>query len=230
VQSLQDAKLLEYFARGLIPGPEESEEEFIARANGATPLGDLVWSEASLTTKTLFGFAVDWVPLEFSSQKLSWWEGGATFIDGAALPSIVLRPSFAKGSFLGTSSTEVLAHEAVHAARMRFCEPKFEEMLAYATSPKRWKRCLGPFFSYRWSLPCLLASSLLGFLDLWLSFGVFAALFLPLIRRHVQWRRCRKKFSLPALLCMTDEEIIRGEMIGKGELRLRLLRSVLQAR
>jgi hypothetical protein len=29
---------------------------------------------------------------------------------------------------------------------------------------------------------------------------------------------------------MTDEEIIRGEMIGKGELRLRLLRSVLQAR
>jgi hypothetical protein len=213
-KSLSNAKLLELFARGLIPGPEESEEAFLERVERALVLESAHWQEASLSTKALFGFAIDWVAVTFSSQNLSWWEGGATFIDAGA--HIVLRPAFAKGSCLGTSLEEVLAHEAVHAARMRFDEPKFEEMLAYATSKKRWKRCLGPLFSHRWAVPCLFISAFLAFFYPWLLVVPFG----PLLWRHLQFHRCRKKFPLSAMLCMTDEEIRKRELTGKGQLRM----------
>jgi len=42
---IDDQGLLGYFHRGLIPGPEESEEAFLKRAELAKPLGHPEWSE-----------------------------------------------------------------------------------------------------------------------------------------------------------------------------------------
>ena len=41
---------------------------------------------------------------------------------------------------------EILSHEAVHAARTAFSEPKFEEHLAYLTSSSIFRRIFGPIF------------------------------------------------------------------------------------
>jgi hypothetical protein len=234
---IDDAKLLAYFQRGLIPGPAESEEAFLRRAQKATPLDCAEWKEAS--RKTLpFQFSLDWVPLTYSSRKLAWWEGAATWISDDNLPLIQLHPRFNKGSFWGYDRSDVLAHEAVHAARMCFEEPQFEEILAYSTSPQAWKRFLGPLFSRTWE-PLLLLLSL--------ALGIFWPL-VPLLVMGVgigwlgfrQWifKRCCRKLTLPVVLCLTDSEMrsfVRIQLPGLMahwehvfSLRLRLVRLLLR--
>jgi hypothetical protein len=200
---IDDDALLEYFQRGLIPGPEESEEAFLKRASQAEPLSHSEWSGLP----SLFGFAIDWVPISYSNHKIAWWEGAATWISEDQLPSIQLRTNFQKGSFLGYSRSEVLSHEAIHAARMRFEEPQFEEVLAYATAPQPWKRFFGPLFSRTWEPFVLMLAVLLGawwpvvpVLMIGLSLGW-------LIYRQWIFKRCCRKLSLPAVLCLTDVEM-----------------------
>ena len=143
---IHDDALLEYFHRGLIPGPDESEEAFLFRVEQAKPLAHPEWSDLALP------FKIDWVPITYSNHKIAWWEGAATWISGEDLPAVQLRKSFERGFFLGYKRSEVLSHEAVHAARMRFEEPLFEEVLAYSTASQAWKRFLGPLFSRTWDL------------------------------------------------------------------------------
>jgi hypothetical protein len=204
---IEDVALLNYFKRGLIPGPSESEEVFLGRVRQSQPLNHLEWEEASFITQDSFGFSIDWVPLSYSNHRIAWWEGAATWISDDHLPSIQLRKNFQKGSFLGYKRPDVLAHEAIHAARSRFEEPQFEEILAYATSPQAWKRFLGPLFSRTWE-PLVLILSLIA--------GVFWP-FIPLIitglgmggltYRQRAFKRCSEKLSLPVVLCLTDVEI-----------------------
>jgi hypothetical protein len=200
---IDDNALLEYFQRGLIPGPEESEEAFLQRVNQAKPLSHAEWSGLP----SLFGVAIDWVPISYSNHQIAWWEGAATWISEDQLPSIQLRIHFQKGSFLGYSRNEVLSHEAIHAARMRFEEPQFEEVLAYATAPRAWKRFFGPLFSRTWEPLVLMLGVLLGtwrpeipLLMIGLSLGW-------LMYRQWIFKRCCRKLSLPAVLCLTDVEM-----------------------
>jgi hypothetical protein len=202
----------------LIPGPDESEEQFYRRVGNSPPLDLPVWEEASATTRTLFGFAIDWVPLTYSTKNLSLWEGGATWIDEKDLPAIQLKPQFQKGSFLGYKRSEVLSHEALHAARMRFDQPKFEEMLAYATSPHRWKRLLGPVFSRRWVFPLLLVSLFAGLFYPYVSCVVMAVVAVALVRVHWQLRRCLTVFPRSVVVCMTDGEIATASKKSKERL------------
>lgn len=198
------------FARGLIPGPGETEEQFWLRVQNSPSLGHTAWEEAACITLPPFGFAVDWVPVHYSSHHLAWWEAGATWISKDHLPSVYLRPSFKKGVFLGYKQSDVLAHEALHAARMRFDEPKFEEMLAYALSPYRWKRFLGPVFRSRWVVPVLLLSLLMGLFSPWVPILVLTLGVANLLRLHGQFRRCLSQFPLSVVVCMTDKEIARA--------------------
>ncbi|HEY5235722.1 MAG TPA: hypothetical protein VIJ14_06055, partial [Rhabdochlamydiaceae bacterium] len=92
---IDDNALLEYFHRGLIPGPEESEEAFLKRIQQVKPLAHPEWDEVSVP------FKIDWVPISYSNHKIAWWEGAATWISEEELPSIQLRKNFKKGSFLG---------------------------------------------------------------------------------------------------------------------------------
>lgn len=205
--------LLDYFHRGLIPGPEESEDAFLKRVQQAKPLPHPEWNE--VTTP----FKIDWVSIEYSNHKIALWEGAATWISEDELPSIQLRKNFQKGSFLGYKRSEVLSHEAIHAARMRFEEPLFEEVLAYATAPQAWKRFFGPLFSRTWE-------------PLVLMVGVALGIFWPLIPvlliglsvgwlSYRQWifKRCRKKLSLPVVLCLTDAEMKKFAWMSEEEIQ-----------
>lgn len=213
---MEDDELLACFVRGLIPGPTESEDDFLHRVQAATSLSQPEWEEVAEITLPLFGFAVDWVSLRYCSHRLAWWEGAATWIGEEGLPSIQLRPAFEKGSYLGYRRSDVLAHEALHAARMRFDEPIFEEMLAYATSTQRWKRFLGPAFRRGWEPLVLLLALCAGIYQPWVPLLFFSAGFAAFFRRHIQFQKCLSKLSLPIVLCLTDDEIIR---CAKGSIK-----------
>jgi hypothetical protein len=211
---IDDAALLEYFQRGLIPGPEESEEAFFKRIEKAKPLSHSEWSGLS----SPFGFVMDWVPISYSNHKIAWWEGAATWISEEELPSIQLRTSFQKGSFLGYSRSEVLSHEAIHAARMCFIEPQFEEVLAYATASQAWKRFFGPLFSRTWEPLVLMLGVLLGAWQPLVPLLLFGLSFGWLCFRQWIFKRCCRKLSLPIVLCLTDGEMRRFAWMSEAEI------------
>lgn len=191
---MENKELLSFFKRGLIPGPSETEEEFLKRVEASPPLP--AWS-AIKPLPTQWGFTIDWVPLVYSKKKLLPWEGALFFDD-----HIQLHPKLQTKKLFGNSLTEILHHESIHAARIAFNEPRFEEFLAYCTSPS-WKRLIGPLFSRIWEFP-LFALSLLFFpYALPISLFFLARLFY----KHHLFSRAKKTFPLSVLLCMTDQEI-----------------------
>ncbi len=212
---IENASLLGYFQRGLIPGPDESEEAFLQRIEQAQPLSHLEWKEIS----SAFGFVIDWVPISYSNHKIAWWEGAATWISDDRLPSIQLRTSFKKGSFLGYSRSDVLTHESVHAARMRFEQPQFEEMLAYSTALQAWKRFFGPLFSRTWEPLVLLLSVMAGVFVPLVPFLLISLALGWLSFRQWTFKRCCRKLSLPMVLCMTDREIRKFAWMSELEIQ-----------
>ncbi len=221
---IDDTLLCDLFRRGLIPGPDETEEAFLKRVEKATSLDHPEWREAAQKTVHSFGFNIDWVPMEYSNRKLAWWEGAATWLQEDHLPSIQLRNSFKKGSFLGYHRSDILAHEALHAARMCFKEPKFEEILAYSIAPEKWKRFFGPFFVRPWESVVLLVSFMIGIFIPWIPMGLLSLGLARLSWRQWIFRKCRRKFPLEIILCLTDQEIkSRSWKKDRSTVRLRLL-------
>ncbi len=210
---IEDNTLLEYFHRGLIPGPEESEEAFLSRAQQAKPLAHPEWDDVALP------FKIDWVPITYSNHKIAWWEGAATWISQADLPSIQLRKSFEKGSFLGYKRSEVLSHEAIHAARMRFEEPLFEEMLAYSTAPQAWKRFFGPLFSRTWEPIVLMVGVAMGVFWPVVPILIIVLGLGGLSYRQWIFKRCCRKLSLPVVLTLTDREMKQFALMTEEEIQ-----------
>jgi len=210
---IEDAALLDYFHRGLIPGPEESEEDFLKRVSQAKPLDHLEWSEVSSP------FKIDWVPISYSNHQIAWWEGAATWISEDQLPSIQLRKNFQKGSFLGYLRSEVLSHEAIHAARMRFEEPLFEEILAYSTASQGWKRFFGPLFSRTWEPLVLMLGVALGIFWPLIPILLIGLSFGWLCYRQWIFKRCCGKLSLSLVLCLTDQEMKKIAFMSEKEIQ-----------
>lgn len=215
---LSDAELLGYNQRGLIPGPHEDEEAFLKRISALrNPLPLEEWGEAGEITARLFDFRADWIPIAYSNAQLMPWHAAMTWISEEG-PSIQLRKAFKKGSYLRTYfRDEVLAHEAVHGARMAFDEPRFEELFAYCTSKKNWKRLLGPLFRFSWEstlfaflllCPLLSQSASLFFQDHWgfqllywlPGIGLALALFRLLWARR-RFQQCLSRITS----CLKDE-------------------------
>jgi len=224
---------LDWNQRGLIPGPQESEEAFLKRVARSTPCAvEAEWQDSARATRKLFDFSIDWVKVFFSDKDLPFWQGAATWIEEEKV-SIQLKQTFRSGSHLRIyKSQEVLAHEALHAARFTFNEPQFEELLAYQTSANRWRRWLGPLFEASWEsylLLCLLLVSLLAqsieitiathpllTLATWLPWMGMGAGLCRLFYRHFLLQRClqnlKKTLKHPeqslAVACrLTDREI-----------------------
>ena len=159
-------ELKECSERGWIPGPKEEEKAFRERIDTLNhfysypPKGlDLLltegdWELARNITQNYFDFAPDWLVAHYSNRGLSFFQGAATWIfekQGLRIPLIQLRKKFeTKKLWRMYRRFEVLSHEAVHAARMQFDEPLFEEIFAYRTSPYFWRRWLGPLFQEPW--------------------------------------------------------------------------------
>lgn len=159
---ISNEQLHEWNQRGWIPGPAESEEDFLKRiqtlqhffAHPPRTIGEIIseheWQKPREITKELFDFSPDWVISFYSNQQLSFFQAAATWIFeklSIKIPLIQLREKLKREKLLGMyQKEEILAHEALHAARMAYDEPKFEEIFAYMTSPSRFRRFLGPLF------------------------------------------------------------------------------------
>jgi hypothetical protein len=155
---ISDLQLAEYDARGLIPGPEESESDFVRRATYCLSLRETLrekalsdlpsgtfedtqglLKEGREVVKKNYAIDPDWVPLALTKQQLAPWHGGSTWIfqvdDASPIGALLqLRPNP-----WWISHQEVAAHELCHIGRMAFEEPEYEEILAYylSTSPLR---------------------------------------------------------------------------------------------
>lgn len=168
---IEDAKLLELNRQGIIPGPDETDAEFLKRADfclnikerlaaelgGALPFApeDLagfgVMRSAFAEIRNSYDIAPEWIPIFFSNHQLSLWHGGCAWIfqltpDTPTCALFQLRKAFRNNDrYLGIySRDEVAVHELAHVGRMMFEEPKYEEIIAYKTARSSFRRFLGP--------------------------------------------------------------------------------------
>lgn len=249
---MTDHQLMELNQMGFIPGPKEGEQAFLARVLAAKERfekGSWIPPSHWDWVKEYLGAFFDVKPLYicafYSNQRLAPWQGAAAWIEGRALSAIQLREGLKKGSYLGLyRREEILAHEAVHAARSGFDEDRCEEFFAYMTSEKKWRRVLGPILQRPWEAwPFLLALLAGTFSPLcFLAAAIWAGLgFYRLIRQHQRLKRAADQIfevvsdvrkTRAILFRLTDEEIerlARGEKIeeyarGQSCLRWRLIR------
>ena len=134
---------------GIIPGPDETESDFVKRIDILKNLGrnNLFLKEEEFEPLICdfhgLGAKPKWIPLVYSNRRLFPWQGGVSWTinppEGTPFPLVQLRKGFKKGRFLFNDREEVLHHEAVHAMRLAFNEPRFEEILAYFHSKKKWR-------------------------------------------------------------------------------------------
>lgn len=231
-------ELLALNAEGLVPGPEESEEAFCSRAletkdffcaqKEALPLQHWQWPAEQL--KALFDFSPRWCAAAYSSKGLALWQAAATWIDVKRIYTIRIRPS--RWVSWMVDRNEVLAHEAAHAARAAFDEPKYEELFAYLTSCSRWRRSIGPLFRRPGEAALLMALFGLGalsqifewFASLWFLIAfVFCSIWsVRLLRAKMRLERAARRLLpflkdpamvRPVLFRMTDREI--EQLAGK---------------
>jgi len=147
-------------SEGFIPGPDEQEDDFIRRVN---LLKGLNGHEQCFSMRRLggrveyltcplhaWGITLSWIPLVYSNRKLLPWQGAVSWVtethEGIPFSFVQLRKGFKRGRMGFNTQEEVLCHEAVHMMRATFNEPRFEEILAYFPSKKRWRSFLGPLF------------------------------------------------------------------------------------
>ncbi|MCP5492324.1 MAG: hypothetical protein H7A40_04710 [Chlamydiales bacterium] len=224
-------QLKAYCLQGIIPGPEESEDSFFKRAkkltnaDAETPKVRAPYlQKAFQSIYNLYGVSHINVKLFHSNAKLMPWEGGATWISDNEVSIQLPRRRY----WLARSDyTEIITHEFVHVMRQKFDEPIFEELIAYQSSPKYWRRILGPFLAQSWRCFLLLGSFVLGQIADWYSLSchwtpiITALATFPLAIltsiRHYQFQKVKKmmessfrpSFANFAMLFLTDREIIR---------------------
>jgi hypothetical protein len=164
-----DQQLLHFNQLGLIPGPGESADEFGLRVNYCLNLKENLSEEfknylGSLnedsvdplinsfdTVASTYDISPTWIPVFFSNYKLPPWLGGCAWIFQMTETSptaavLQLRQNLKRSpKYLGIyHRDELVTHELAHVGRLKFEEPKFEEVLAYHTSPSAFRRWFGP--------------------------------------------------------------------------------------
>ncbi len=167
----------------MIPGPSESGEQFLARV-AKEPQGSFPpeLRPALARVASLFDLSPSWIPITYSNRGLRPWHGGV--MDPAG--GIQLRAAFQNNErYLGIySRQELVAHELVHAGRIAFNEPKFEELFAYQVSNSPLRRWIGPMVERPWEVWAFLASVLVPLMADYtcLAFGWWAGfrLLMPL--------------------------------------------------
>jgi hypothetical protein len=137
VSKVSDQVLQSAFQRGVIPGPNESEEAFLSRYS----------LPSQKIAHKLDHFLIDWVPVLYKNEGLRFWEGACTWIDDSQAV-LQMRKQFRNRTLLWGmySKKELVDHELVHAVRLKFDEPKFEEFLAYSRSQNKFRRFFGPIY------------------------------------------------------------------------------------
>lgn len=170
---MTDEELLGLNQEGFIPGPHESERDFLDRVASfgrdmvklsGEKVPEAHWQWVREHLREVFDFEPDSLPAFYSNRLLAPWQGAATWTLDGRLMGIQLREQMRRGSFLWGlyQRSEILAHEAVHAARSAFRENKNEEFFAYLTSESKWRRALGPVVRRPWEVWPFLVGMLVG--------------------------------------------------------------------
>lgn len=251
---MTDQELLTLNAKGFIPGPNETESQFLSRIvaiqksfqeKPSLPRAHWEWSKHAL--QKLFGFEPESLVAFYSNADLRPWQGAACWINEEGVPELQLREGFRKGHFFHLySREETLTHESIHAARSAFHEPENEEFFAYASSEKKWRRTLGPIIRNPWEVWILFATLAAGIFWesgiiaslLWISMGLFR-----LAKQHIRRSRAcatlrndleEKSLVRAVLFRLTDREIrqlAKGQKLeGDNSLRWRVIRSYFSKR
>lgn len=161
-------------SRGWIPGAFEDVKAFTLRVQALESffshppetvdyfLTDRDWKLSKERVSELYDAKPDWIVAHYDDQGLAFFQGAATWIVNQGdlrIPIIQLKKGFDSGSYCKIySRDEVLAHEMVHAMRMQFDEPRFEEILAYKTSKHFYRRLIGPLFEKHWEATVFLVT------------------------------------------------------------------------
>lgn len=232
---IADDELLTLSQAGFIPGPGEAEENFLHRVSstkqaflklGVAAIPESHWEWVGVKLRKLFGFTPDSLPAFYSNRSLAPWQGAAAWVERGQIIAIQLRNAFKKGSFLGIyRRSEILSHEAVHAARSAFPKDPWDEFFAYMASEKGWRRTLGPIIQRPWEVWPFLIFCILGALDPIFFLGAatwIGAGFFRLIRAHRTLTKASKTLqkemsdadARALLLRLTDEEI---QSLSKGK-------------
>jgi hypothetical protein len=247
---MTDLELATLNEEGFIPGPFESLPLFEARVaktkevlKEKNSLPSSHWDWAKRRLDSLFGFDPQSLSVFYSNEQLSLWQGAACWIDEMNVPILQLKNGFKKGTYLKIySRDEVLAHEAVHAARAAFNEEENEEFFAYATSGVRWRCLFGPMIRRSWEPWIGLGFLSVGLISPWALLGAAGWIgggFFRLCRQHLRLSQASnilletlqdKKNVRSLLFRLTDKEI-RDLSSGiwpkdDGTLRWRLIRFV----
>lgn len=220
---MQERQLIFWNELGIFAGLNESEEDFLRRAQ------DLEKKRKEGFSHPLFSLFPSWVSISWEAKGLMPWEAGATWIEesekGEKIASIQIHPRFKR------KEKEIIAHELVHAVRMHWNQKWFEEILAFQTSSHFLRRYFGPLFSSPKETKLLLILFLLSwvgslidsffFSDMALKLLIFpfAFLFFCLIRLvflQNTFQKClaqlmllvnERKKALEMALHLTDKEI-----------------------
>lgn len=193
---MKDETLISFNKKGLIPGPDETEDDFSERVEYCLDvrkhiqpvLGDefteedaeknrLILSEVFPASQSIFDIAPDWIPLFFSNYKLAFWQGGCAWIFQIIKESPTSCVLQLRKAFLSSQTylkfykrEEILIHELAHAGRMAFHEPKFEEVIAYQSSNSAIRRWLGGIIQSQGEARLFMLSLFAAFLGVFLSF------------------------------------------------------------
>lgn len=222
-QKSLDDDLLSLNKQGIIAGPEELKPPFLYRAEEILENAPEHPTAFPSRLQEMFDINPTHLDVIYSNEGMDVWEAGCTWIASNQV-TIQLRAHLRKAArwFCIYSKEEILAHEAVHAVRMKFYEPMFEEVLAYQTSPFVWRRFLGPLFRSPGESYCLFFFVLLGLgITFWapvlgllclLATPIYFGARLCMVQRYLYRakKKIRKMLGIPplwVLLRLTDAEI-----------------------
>lgn len=214
----------------LLRAPNEAPETFLERQKWLDRIDLPKEKNLSVPLYDLYGLEAFVI---HSNEDLLPWQGAVlweyTEENGGKYPVIQLRKRYLKPY----QKEELLAHELVHCVRSAFKEPIFEEMLAYRTSPSRFRRFFGPLFMYPFESAvfaalCFLAPLISIITDSFLGIGILlSTLFLftsRLLILHFLFFLCRQKLekagvlpksSLAVMVRLSDREIIKTALCAK---------------
>lgn len=271
-----DQKLLLLNNQGFIPGPRENLKDFFTRVDNTKKLSidpkkffkeknqeflfdfdnkvkKPRWNFTRSQLINLFDFSPIDLTLFYSDKKLSFFQAAATWIieleSNLKIPLLQFRKKLHRSTYLKIYTLdEILAHEAIHAARVEFDEPQYEEVFAYMSSSSIIRKHLGPiikdtkeiiiffsnlffyllfqiFYTFTSYRPFIYVSSAFGvILFSYLSLGLFR-LFFKKIKLKKTFKKLfkilnDKKKARAVLFRLTDNEIENFSKLKKEDILL----------
>ncbi len=169
---ISDSELIIFNKEGFIAGPKEDAKTFLERVSLTkcfinnpkdffidnkkfyvslrNKIKKPIWSWTKTHLKHLYDFSPEYFFAFYQNKNLTSFEGAATWQlskgnKNLNIPILQVRENFKKrGEYLRIYQLdEILAHESVHALRIAYNEPQFEEIFAYLTSNSFLRRIFG---------------------------------------------------------------------------------------